>query len=53
MYLIVSGARILKNINSGRDNLLTNFVYFDDLEEEVGSIDDAVYYILFFGLILG
>ena len=53
VYLIVSGARILKNINSGRDNLLTNFVYFDDLEEEVGSIDDAVYYILFFGLILG
>ncbi len=52
LYLLLAGARIVANIASGRDNFFTNYAYFDDWEEELGSLDDATYYGLLFGLVV-
>lgn len=49
-YFLSFGIRIVKNYLSGVDTYFTSFAYFTDLEEEVGSIDDSLYFFLVFGL---
>lgn len=52
-FFIFIAQRTFKDITSGKDNFLANYVHLDDLEEEVGSIDDGAYYIIFFVLLIG
>lgn len=52
IYIVTVGARIIANNTSGRDNLLAIYAYFDDWEEELGSLDDSLYYILLMGLVV-
>ena len=52
-FFIFIAQRTFKDITSGKDNFLANYVHLDDLEEEVGSIDDGAYYIIFFMLLIG
>lgn len=49
-YFSSFGIRILQNYLSGIDTYFTSFAYFTDLEEEIGSADDSLYYFLVFGL---
>lgn len=51
-FFLVTAQRVFKDITAGRDNYLANYVHFDDLEEEVGSVDDSTHYFLFFVLII-
>lgn len=52
MFSVLISRRLLVNVLGGRDSYLANYVYLEDLEEEVGSIDDAAYYIICFGLLI-
>lgn len=49
-YLLSFGIRLIQNYLSGVDTYFTTFSYLTDLEEEVGSLDDSLYYFLVFGL---
>lgn len=46
------GAKVVANNLSGVDLYQTSFNYFADLEEELGSADDGLFYFLIFGLII-
>lgn len=52
VFFVFASQKLFKNINLGKDTYLANYVHLDDLEEEVGSIDDAAHYFLFFVLII-
>jgi len=42
----------MSNVSSSFDVYLVSFNYFSDLEEEMGSADDALFYFLVFGLVI-
>ena len=51
-YSLSYGAKLFSNYISGVDLYQVTFNYFADLEEELGSADDALFYFLVFGLVI-
>lgn len=51
-YSLSYGAKLMSNVSSSFDVYLVSFNYFSDLEEEMGSADDALFYFLVFGLVI-
>lgn len=51
-YSLFYGARFLNSYSNSADSSQVVFTYFSDLEEEMGSVDDSLFYFLVFGLII-
>jgi hypothetical protein len=52
VYLANQGLRAISHHLSDTDTHHVAFSYLTDLEEEVGSLDDAMMYFLMFGVII-
>lgn len=52
LYLSNQGLRAISHNLNNTDSYSTAFTYLSDLEEEMGSLDDAMIYFLMFGVII-
>jgi len=51
-YILSYGVKLLKTVTTNLDAYTTTFAYFADLEEEMGGVDDGLFYFLVFALVI-
>lgn len=51
-YILSYGVKLLKTVTTNLDAYTTAFAYFADLEEEMGGVDDGLFYFLVFALVI-
>lgn len=52
LFMLSIGAKLISTNSSNRDMLFAVYSYFDDWEEELGSLDDALYYFIIVSIVI-